>query len=68
MRQVALHLEVDALDELRKADERANGYVRNRPGGAGRRGELRRADLHVGVRQADGKRTDGPRKATRRGT
>ena len=42
VRKVAIHLEVDALEELAKQDERASGWVRNRPGGNGRRGEARR--------------------------
>ena len=42
VRKVALHLEVDALEELAKQDERACGWVRNRPGGNGRRGEAHR--------------------------
>lgn len=42
VRQVALHLEYDALVHLRQADEDALGYRRNRPGGHGRRGQPRR--------------------------
>lgn len=52
VRQVALHLEEDALDQLKIQDEKANGYRRNRPGGAGRRGEIKRADIRDGVRTA----------------
>lgn len=43
VRKVALHLEVDALEELAKQDDRASGWVRNRPVGNGHRGEARRA-------------------------
>ena len=52
VRQVALHLDEDALDQLKIQDEQANGYRRNRPGGAGRRGEIKRADIRDGVRTA----------------
>ena len=52
VRQVALHLEEDALDQLKIQDEQANGYRRNRPGGAGRRGEIKRADIRDGIRTA----------------
>src|SRR5438552_1804594 len=51
VRKVALHLEVDALDQLRVHDEQANGFFRNRAGGWGRERELRRADLRQGVRE-----------------
>jgi hypothetical protein len=39
---------VDALQVLAKEDELANGWVRNRPGGNGRRGEARRAQVRYG--------------------
>jgi hypothetical protein len=42
VRKTALHLEYDAFEELTKEDERSAGWVRNRPGGNGRRGERRR--------------------------
>ena len=48
VRKVAMHLERDAMEELSKADEVANGWVRNRPGGNGRRGETRRASARQG--------------------
>ena len=37
VRKVALHLQLDAFEELAKDDERAAGFVRNRPGGNERR-------------------------------
>ena len=49
VRQVALHLEVDALEQLVRADERAGGFERNRGGRRNGR-ELRRADLRYGLR------------------
>lgn len=48
VRAVALHLEQDALEALAKDDERANGWVRNRPGGNGKRREARRAKVRYG--------------------
>lgn len=42
VRQVALHLEHDALVQLRRADEEAAGYRPNRAGGHGRRGQPHR--------------------------
>ena len=50
VRRVALHLEVDALDALRKEDEEAAGWVRNPPGGGGRRGRIRRVEIRQGWR------------------
>lgn len=49
VRRTALHLERDALEQLAIEDERANGFVRNRPGGDGRRGETRRPDVRHGL-------------------
>ncbi len=37
VRKTALHLEQDAFEELAKDDERASGWIRNRPGGNSRR-------------------------------
>lgn len=48
VRAVALHLQEDAMTELARQDELANGFVRNRPGGSGRRREARRADRRQG--------------------
>jgi hypothetical protein len=48
VRAVALHLEEDAFDRLRREDERTNGFVRNRQGGNGRRGEPRKARVSEG--------------------
>lgn len=48
VRKVAIHLEVDAMERLSMEDEWASGFVRNRPGGGGRRGEVRRPDLRTG--------------------
>jgi hypothetical protein len=42
VRKVALHLAQDAFEELTKQDEVAAGWIRNRAGGNGKRGELRR--------------------------
>lgn len=50
VRRTALHLERDALEILAKDDEEAAGFVRNRPGGNGRRGETRRAERTYGLR------------------
>ncbi|MEY2469469.1 MAG: hypothetical protein QOF21_2167 [Actinomycetota bacterium] len=33
VRKTALHLQLDAFEELAKEDERADGFVRNRAGG-----------------------------------
>jgi hypothetical protein len=41
VRKVALHLQQDAFEELAKDDEVAVGWMRNRPGGNGKRGERR---------------------------
>ena len=49
VRTVAMHLEVDAFQALAMEDERANGWVRNRPGGNPRRGETRRASRRYGL-------------------
>lgn len=48
VKAVALHLDEDAFDRLRREDERANGFVRNRRGGNGRRGEPRKARVREG--------------------
>ena len=45
VRAVALHLDVDALGELKQEDERAAGFERNPAGGYGRRGTPKRADV-----------------------
>ena len=50
VRKVALHLEIDALGQLNKDEERGAGFLRNRPGGNGRRREIRRADVRYGER------------------
>lgn len=47
VRAVAIHLEKDALDLMAEEDEKANGFVRNAPGGSGRR-ETRRAAQRQG--------------------
>jgi hypothetical protein len=49
VRKTALHLEEDALGQLAQTDERAAGFLRNRPGGNGRRRELRRASRRYGI-------------------
>jgi hypothetical protein len=51
VRAVAIHLEIDALEQLAIADERANGFRRNRPGGNGRRRESRKAEVRHGFRR-----------------
>ena len=51
---MALHLEIDALDQLRLEDERAAGYERNRSGGFGRRGSTRKADVRQGFASRKG--------------
>ena len=48
VRAVALHLERDAMGQLKIQDEEANGFRRNRPGGNGRKGEPRKADVRQG--------------------
>ena len=45
VRAVAIHLEQDAFEALAKDDELASGWVRNRPGGNGKREEARRAKV-----------------------
>jgi hypothetical protein len=51
VRAVAIHLEIDALEQLAIADEQANGFRRNRPGGNGRRRESRKAEVRHGFRR-----------------
>lgn len=49
VRKVALHLEVDAFDRLRKDEEEAAGVVRNRPGGNDGRRNPRKPHVRDGV-------------------
>ena len=49
--RVARHLDEDALEVSAVAEERAGGYRRNRPGGGGRGGELRRKAVRYGFRE-----------------
>ena len=51
VRQVALHLEVDALDQLTVHDEQANGFFRGRPDAWFRGRELRSTDMREGYRE-----------------
>ena len=48
VRAVAIHVELDALQHLAIADERANGWVRNRAGGNPRHREARRERQRYG--------------------
>lgn len=50
VRKVALHLEVDAFGRLRVDEEEGAGFMRNRPGGNGRRKESRRPHARYGER------------------
>lgn len=50
VRKVALHLEVDAFGQLREDEELGSGFVRNRPGGNGRRKESRRPHVRYAER------------------
>jgi hypothetical protein len=48
VRATALHLDVDALEHMRVADEVANGYDANPPGGHGKQRQTRRAHVRQG--------------------
>lgn len=50
VREVAKHLQRDAIDEMRQEDERAAGFDRNPRGGFGPKGQPRRADVRQGWR------------------
>ena len=64
VRRVAIHLDEDALEVAVVADERANGFVRNRPGGWGRRREPRRKAVRYGDREMPADRRGRARKTS----
>lgn len=64
VRRVAIHLDEDAIEVAVVADERANGFVRNRPGGWGRRREPRRKAVRYGDREMPTDRRGRPRRTS----